>query len=411
MQKGLNHDGMQRANRSLVFGILADSEMLSRSELAYMTGLRKATITNIINEFLDVGIIRESDVETAKGTRKTEGLILDVPKVKILSARITRSFFTVQMYDLRRNLIDEETCRISVSEDIHVNSQRVYETIDMLLARHNIFEVLGMCIGIPGPYIRGEHNVALVTGFENLRKIDFQKEFEERYPFPIFTEHDAKLSAFAEWKNLDNTIRSKESCLLGIQSIGIGIGAGIIVDGKILHGGFGVAGEIGQMGINFNGPLGGYSNRGTLETYASTENIKQYVLERLYEFPDSVLSEKSSYCEIKKAYYEEDPLAICAFDNLAWKLAYGLVNAIFFINPNRIVIGTDYPGDDRFLNKVKESVRKMIYPELYNCLTIQLSNLNIDSTLLGGNYFVIEKFVNDKTIFERIKAILEDSIR
>ena len=125
--------------------------------------------------------------------------------------------------------------------------------------------------------------------------------------------------------------------MLALQSVGIGIGAGIILDGKILEGAFGIAGEIGQLGIYFNGPENRYGERGTLEYYASSASVKRYISERMCDFPESSVNEESAYEEIVSAYYAGDSLAVWAFDILAWRLAYGLLGTIFVINPDEII--------------------------------------------------------------------------
>lgn len=114
---------------------------------------------------------------------------------------------------------------------------------------------------------------------------------------------------------------------------------------------FGIAGEIGHIGVNFNGMKNVYGERGTLEYYASSESVRQYVRERLNDYPTSNLSAHSTYQEILQAYYDRDPLATWAFDLLAWRLAYGLLSTFFILNPNKIVIGSDYPASEEFVIK------------------------------------------------------------
>ena len=65
---------------------------------------------------------------------------------------------------------------------------------------------------------------------------------------------------------MSSTEREHVHCLLALQSIGIGIGAGLILNGKVLEGAFGIAGEIGNIGIYFNGPKNSNGNGGRLNT-------------------------------------------------------------------------------------------------------------------------------------------------
>lgn len=166
--------------------------------------------------------------------------------------------------------------------------------------------MIEICLGLPGPYIRKDKDVDreefLVSGFEQLSWVNIHKELEEAFGRPIISEHDAKLLAYAEWKCAEERQTDRHVSLVALGSVGFGIGAGIIINGKIVEGQLGIAGEIGHMGINYNGKHVQNGIQGTYEYCAGTESAVRYMLERLYEFPESPLTEKSSYWEILDAY-------------------------------------------------------------------------------------------------------------
>jgi hypothetical protein len=68
---------------------------------------------------------------------------------------------------------------------------------------------------------------------------------------------------------------------------------------------------------------------------------------------------------------------------MAWMLGYGLVNLIFVLNPNRIILSESYPDCPRFLGKVREGMSGMLYPQLTDSLQILYSGIKMDSTILG----------------------------
>ncbi len=406
MKQGLNNEKIQLTNRSLVLDMIIRNDSISRKELVELTGLGKPAITNIVNELLELGIVGECEKPKIEGQRKTKGLTLKGHSVKIISARWIRSYFKAAVYTLSGNVVDAEECSVSTEEDIWITTRRIEDTIGRLLARHDRKEILGMCIGVPGPYIRdGETNKAIVNGYEKLQELDIQRFFETKYEFPVITEHDAHLSAFGEWNSLSPDKRSKCKCLLALQSVGIGIGAGIILNGKIVEGAFGISGEIGQMGVYFNGPKNTYGGIGTLEHYASSTSVKRYICERMCEFPTSSLTEESTYEQIVEAYHSNDPLAVWAFDILAWRLAYGLVSTIFVINPDNIIIEGDYPVSERFIGKMRSAISEMVNKEIGSKINIQYSNFCGDTTLYGGFCFALEYFIREKTLFKKVKQI------
>lgn len=406
MQKGLNNQKIQQTNRSLILEMIIDRGTVTRKDMIDITGLHKPTITNIVNELLEMNVIEECEIPRKEGQRKVVGFALKTQKIKILSARWIRSFFEVALYTLSGEIIDTERCSVMPEEDIELTAEKNLAAVYRLMERHHTSHVLGMCIGLPGPYIKAENNQALVAGYDNLQKIDVQKYFEDKFPFPVVTEHDAHLSAFAEWKSMTQQDRNKYNCMLALQSLGIGIGAGVILDGKIVEGAFGISGEIGQMGILFSGKKERNGARGRLENYASSISVKKYIRTRLFEFPESVLSEESSYSQIVQAYYNEDPLAIWAFDVIAWHLAYGLANTIFVINPGIIIIGPDYPKSKRFTNKVKAALDDLMDERISSRIEIRYSEIEKDPTLEGGYRYVVDMFIHNRMLFERVSEIM-----
>ena len=101
---------------------------------------------------------------------------------------------------------------------------------------------------MPGPYLRRNHDIALVTGFEQLSLINIPHMLEEALRIPVLSEHDARLAAYAEWKALEKAHDSPISSLATLRSIGLGVGAGIVIEGRMVRGQIGIAGEIGHMG-------------------------------------------------------------------------------------------------------------------------------------------------------------------
>jgi predicted NBD/HSP70 family sugar kinase len=406
MKLGLNNEGIQRVNRCLVLKLMLENEVVSRPELVKKTGLRKATITNIVNEFLDMGIIKEVGYTKRDSERKTGALRLEIPSAKILSLRITSKSYLIYTYNLAGGIEYEFRREYSGSPDVDRMMEEIISHIKDLIIRYGEDNTLGLCIGLPGPYIRrNTRHIAIVTGFEQLSKIDVQNRFKDCFAFPVITEHDAKLSAFAEWKNLREQPGGIDKILVGIQTIGVGVGAGIVLNGKIVGGSLGIAGEIGHMGININ-EVHSKAGNGEYERYASIEAARRYIEERLFEFPNSVLTAGSDYQEIKEAYLDGDPLAVNAMKKLAWMVGYGIANIVYVLNPDTIIIGPDYPNCELFLTEVKEAVGQRMHSDIFEGVSIRFSEIAQDTTLLGGYYLILETFIQNQQILNYIKRVV-----
>lgn len=361
MATGMNSNEMQKNNRTLVFKTLSESGSMTRTELAAEIGLQKATITNIVNEFLEMGIIA-IDGDGAAG-RRGENIYLKLDEIYTMSVGITRKDYQIGIFSLNGKQVSHVRYQFEKKEDFHQIVDKLKASALELEEQFGKDNIIGICLAVPGPYIRREADVNgmfRVSRFEELSRVDLRRELEETLGQPVMIKHDAKLSAYAEWKNAQEARENRHASLMIIRSRGFGIGAGIVINGKIVEGQFGIAGEIGHMGINYNGRRIQNEISGTFEYCAGTESAVRYMLERLYEFPDSILNENSTYMEIVDAYRKKDALAVYAIEKMAWMLGYGIANIVYIINPDCIILGQDYPDMDCFIDKVRQVVEELV---------------------------------------------------
>lgn len=398
---------MQKTNRTLVFKKLLENNGITRTELASEMGLQKATITNIINSFNEIGIVA-GDGEGITGKRG-EKLSLKLDGLYIMSIGITRKDYEIGMMSMFGERVDYVHYLFEKNEGIESIIGQMKKDSLSFLERYGNSKVIGICLAVPGIFAKNPENgseMHLVTEFDELNKINIHKAMEEALGRPVFIKHDAKLSAYAEWKHSKESRENAKASLIIIRSRGYGVGAGIVIGGKIIEGQLGIAGEIGYTGIDYKSRNYPETDCGALEFCAGTESTVRYVSERLFEFPDSPLTGESSYKEILEMYKKGDPLASWAIGKLAWMLGYGISNIIYTINPDCVILGADYPETEDFLEKVRASACSRIPAPLRKYVNIRFSELSEDSFMLGGFYYVLEQlFKND--IISTIRAALE----
>lgn len=410
MNRGMNSTEMQKNNRTLVFKTLLEGGSMTRTELAAESGLQKATITNIINEFLEMGIIATNG-DTASG-RRGEQIYLKLDGIYIMSMGITRKDFQIGVYTLNGKQVSHSRCQFEKNEDIHVVMDKLKKSALKLREQFGKKNIVGVSLAVPGPYIRRKsdgNDLFEISEFEQFSQFNIRAELEEALELPVMMKHDAKLAAYAEWRNAEEVREDKNTSLIIIRSRGFGIGAGIVINGKIVEGQMGIAGEIGHMGVNYNGRRHLGESEGTFEYCAGTESAVRYMLERMYEFPGSILHKESTYLEIVEAYRQRDPLAILAIEKMAWMLGYGIASIVYIINPDCIILGPDYPEEDTFIEKVEQVVKQFVHPLVGESISIRYSRLSEDSFLLGGYYYVLERLYKENLILEKLRQIREES--
>lgn len=402
MRRGMNSMEMQKNNRILVFKTLQEKGMMTRAELAVELNLQKATITNIINEFFEMGIV-EVNGETAAG-RRGEKLNLKLDDIYTMSIGITRKDYQLAIFDLSGNMIKHSCCNFQKENGFREIVENLKADAVKMANEYGNNRILGICLAVPGLFInRPEKNeeIFMVSEFEELSQINVKAELEKALGRKVMIKHDAKLSAYAEWRCAEEIKGQERGSLVVVRSRGFGIGTGCVVNGNIMNGHLGLAGEGGYMGINYN-QAGG--NKGTFEYCAGSESAARYVKERLFEFPDTILNEKSTYLEVFDAYRKGDALATWAVHKAAWMLGYGIANIIYLINPDCIIIGPDYPDTKDFVNKIREAIRNFVPAFVEENASIRYSKISQDSFLLGGFYYTFDNLCRRDNIFDLIRS-------
>ncbi|PYG88172.1 putative NBD/HSP70 family sugar kinase [Ruminiclostridium sufflavum DSM 19573] len=395
-KRGKNLEDIQISNRSLVIRMMLRQENLSRVELANKTGLKQATITNIINELLECGLVRETGIigDSSRG-RRMIGLRINTQDFRIICVRLTRKNFVAGVYDLKAEEIYKEKVNIVSQGEVEKTLTIIKNVIRNCMDKSEGKIILGIGAAIPGPFVKAEHHFALVTGFPELKNINLQKILSEEFDVPVYVEHDANAAAFAEWESTHcrNGLIEDEGNLLCVMP-GQGVGSGIIIDGKIVRGQLGIAGEIGHMSIDYSGPRCECGNRGCFEKYACISAILEFMKQNIPKYNDTCLHSGSTIQDLNNAFERGDALAVLTITHWAEFLGYGIANLVNILNPDIIVIGDDVPRNKRFLKIVQDTVKERVLEDIYKKLEIRLSLFNDDVTLVGSCYLVVEEVVN-----------------
>ncbi len=224
-----------------------------------------------------------------------------------------------------------------------------------------------------------------LVGWDNVHITDM---LSEKFNIPAYLCNDANACALAEWKYG----AGKGSRNMIFLTFGTGMGAGIILDGKLYSGTVGMAGEIGHMRLSDYGPVG-YGKRGTAEGFCSGGGIAQigktFALEKLQS------GEKLPYCKsveeldninakILADYAESgDEVGLEAYRVCGEMLGKSLAVLVDLLNPERIVIGSIFTRSEMLIRPHMEKILKK------EALSASLSVCRVLPAMLGesiGDY-------------------------
>lgn len=374
-RRGVNQENIQSMNRTLILNLLREQGVCSRAFLAKASGLKKATVTYIINDFISWGCVKEVGLMSGDKGRRSIGITIADDKFYVIGIRLARRYFKVGLFSINGELKTVKEREIKRHEDPQVIMEDILDNVAHLIKTTAEGKILAIGMAIPGPLIKEKSRIAILTESASWGNMLFKDELERRFSYPVFIEHDANAGAFAQlW--YDKSIDNKS---LIYVALGQGVGAGIVCDGKILKGELGIAGEIGHTSISFDGPACECGNRGCLEKYCSSIALARQIAERKGK------ETSFSLTEIKKMIEQKDEDALHELKQAYRYLGYGLVNVVNSFNPSVIILGDEmsHIDDEIMLTEVGNVLRERLLQEVYSCLSIKISKVVLDSVLHG----------------------------
>lgn len=248
----------------------------------------------------------------------------------------------------------------------------------------------GVGIGAPnGNYYNGTIEYAPNLKFEGIIPVkDYieKKLKEKRYDLKVTLTNDANAATIGEMiyggaKGIKNFI---------MITLGTGVGSGIVVDGKVVYGADGFAGEVGHTIVQPEGRLCGCGRRGCVETYSSVTGLRKTALELLNN-----TNSESSLREIAKeniggktiynAAINGDILALKCFEITAKMLAIGIANAVAITSPEKVFLfGGLTKSGDLLMKPLKKYFEESLFVVFQNKIELEISHLDENTAAILG---------------------------
>lgn len=264
-----------------------------------------------------------------------------------------------------------------------------YEMLDALcedmrdcMAHSGSRKIRGIGISCGGPLDESRGIILSppnLPGWDNIAITDY---FQEKIGIPAWLCNDANACALAEWK----LGAGKECSHMVFLTFGTGLGAGIIVNGRLYTGACGMAGEIGHIRLSDYGPSG-YGKMGSFEGFCSGSGIAQLaktmVTEKLQQGEESYLCKNGADLplltaeSVGAAAKKGDSLSLDILRQVGIQLGKGLSILIDFLNPERIVIGSIFVRNyDEIWPYAKQVIEKETLPAARNACQVLPSQLS-----------------------------------
>lgn len=368
-----SQSSLHRANLERVVRAVRLAGSLTQAEIARTTGLSAATVSNIVRELKDAGMVEVTP--TSAGGRRARSVSLSGDAGIVVGIDFGHSHLRVALGNLAHQVLAEETEPL----DVDVSADQGFDRAEQLVRRlaegvgADRGKIAGVGLGVPGPIDLQSGTLgstAILPGWRGTRPAE---ELQARLGVPVHVDNDANLGALGEltWGS-GRGVRD-----LAYIKVASGVGAGLVIDGKIYRGPGGTAGEIGHITLDESGPVCRCGNRGCLETFTAA----RYVLPLLQPTHGPELTMESMVRLAK----EGDPGCRRVIGDIGRHVGSGVANLCNLLNPGRIVIGGDLAeAGELMLGPIRESVGRYAIPSAARQLSVVPGGLGGRAEVLGA---------------------------
>lgn len=387
MRRGPGPPGTLRSlrerNRAQVIDVLRRHGSVSRAEIARVTGLSRSTVSSLVAELQEEGLVAERGDESspgAQGGRPAALLSLEAVAGSAVGLDFGHTHVHVAVADLSSRIIAERRIRIDVDRAADAALDAAADLVSELLAaaKADRDRVVAVGVGLPGPVDRrtGTFGASLILpGWAGLQPVG---ELERRLGLPVEVDNDANLGALGE---LTYGAGRGESDIVYLK-VATGIGAGLVLGGRLHRGATGVAGELGHVTIDPDGELCGCGNRGCLEVAAAAPAL---LAQLTRAHGDDLTVER--VLELSAA---GDPGARRVLGDAGRAIGGVVGDVVTVVNPRRIIVGGELSAaGEPLLRGIREALERRSLPAAGGAVEVTAGELGERAELLGALALVI----------------------
>jgi predicted NBD/HSP70 family sugar kinase len=380
---------LRRDNRSVLLWSLFFGQPCSRQDLSWATGLSAGSVSNVVRELIDDGIVTEAGSVDSDGGRPRALLRMDPDYGRVIGVDVGETRIRVEMFDTTMALRASADYALDPQEHgIDVVADRVRAGLASVLADGNCAagQVLGVGIGVPGVVEHDGMEAVVYAQTYGWDAVPLSRLLRTAGDFPLYIDNGAKTMGQAElWFGAGRGARQAVVCLMGS-----GLGASIVTGTPGL-GGTSASLEWGHTTVEVGGRSCRCGSRGCLEAYVGAGAI----LDR-YGRALPGEDEESALASLVAAADEADERAAEILDETALYLGAGIADLVNLFGPERIILG-GWAGlllGKRILPAVREAAQRHALHHRFAQTSIELGGLGPDAVALGAATLPMERFLD-----------------
>jgi len=239
---------MRETNARTILMLLKTLSPCSRADLVRETGMSAPTVANVVSDLSDLGLIEWVGEGASGGGRRPENLRFKADYGCLAGVEVTADGLRILLTDLNGTLLEEQYDALpkdARSPDAVIEILRA--SLKAIMQRHSLpwKKLLAMTVGVAGITNARDGIVISVSSSNTWRNVPLLAMLKQQFSCALFVENDTNLAAIGE--HFRGVARSEDSFIF--VAVGSGVGAGIFLNGQIVHGASWSAGEIGYLRV------------------------------------------------------------------------------------------------------------------------------------------------------------------
>ncbi|WP_034090569.1 ROK family transcriptional regulator [Streptacidiphilus albus] len=420
-QAGRNVRDLRRSNRSLLLRHLYFHEHVSRQDLSRATGLSTASVSNVVAELIEAGVVVEAGAVESEGGRPRILLEVDASRFQVIGVDVGETHVRVERFDLALNELARADIPMTPG---HYEPEVVVAAIAAGIAGVSDpsgagtvagAEILGVGIGVPGIVQAAPASLVhcQTIGWD---AVPLEAMLREVTDLPLFVDNGATTMGQAEmWFG-----GGREAADTVFLLLGSGVGASVLAGGTPYRGASTSAGEWGHITAEIGGRHCRCGAKGCLEAYIGAESViaryreavgtpghgpasdaadEEAALRRILEAAEQEAEGTEEEGTAEGTARTAPPEALAArtvLDDTALRIGVGIGNLINLFNPERVIIGgwaglLLAPG---LMPRIREAAREHSLHYPFSRTTIELGRLGPDAVARGAATLPVVRFLN-----------------
>jgi predicted NBD/HSP70 family sugar kinase len=402
-----DHVSLRRNNLSVVLRHVRDLGPRSRARIAADTGLNKATVSSLVAELVERGLLREGPADSTRAVGRPGQLVaLDGTSVCGV-AEINVDYLAVAALDLAGDIILERRVPLDVAHlDPGTTLDRLADLVREAVAAVAALDgqLAGVTLAVPG-LVQGDTGDLKLAPNLGWGDVLVSQEMRARLgepSYPLHVDNEANLAALAAYSEIRKTESVQDLVLL---TGAIGVGGGMVAGGHLLRGGRGYSGEVGHMPVAPPGRTCGCGRTGCWETVVGLTALLHKATDTDDPVRDPSLDVEQRLAGITRRAEAGDARTLTALKDVGTWLGIGGAILVNILNPDVLVLGGYFAVLGPWLkDPLEKAIRdRVIAPDGGGCRVIR-SDLGFAAAVRGGAQISLDQVFVDPTVIGRTET-------